>query len=407
LKFEFYLEIACPPCFARRCGRGNCILEIIIYYFMSKDYYQILGVSKSASQDEIKKAFRKLAHEYHPDKKSGNEAKFKEINEAYQVLGNEEKRKQYDQFGQTFNNASGFSGGQGFGGFNWQDFARASGQGGFNSGNFSFNGEEFDLGDLFGDLFGGARSRSRAKQKVGEDIQIQLAIDFKEAIFGAEKIIVLDKQDVCDKCTGSGAEPGSKIITCPECHGRGKKQQTQQTFFGVFATEVICQTCDGTGKKPEKFCNRCHGQGRVRNKREIKITIPAGIDENQEIKIAGQGHVGPKGTSAGNLYVSFQIRPDRKFIRQGQNILTKINLNIVQASLGDKVEVETVDGPVILKIPESTESGKIFILKDKGVPELNRPSRRGDMLVEVFVKTPSRLSRKAKKILEELKEEII
>jgi len=369
---------------------------------MSKDYYQILGIPKTASQDEIKKAFRKLAHEHHPDKKSGNEAKFKEINEAYQVLGNEEKRKQYDQFGQTFNSSGGFGNGQDFGGFNWQDFAHQS-----NSGGFSFNGEDFDLGDLFGDFFGGSRSRGRAKEQKGEDIQIQLAIDFKEAIFGAEKIIILDKQDVCDRCAGHGAEPGSKIITCPECGGRGKKQQTQQTFFGVFATEIICPTCAGEGKKPEKFCSKCHGQGRVKNKKEIKITIPAGIDENQEIKITGQGNAGPKSRTPGNLYVSFKIGSDKKFERQGQNIITKINLNIIQASLGDKVEVETVDGPVILKIPEGTESGKIFILKDKGVPELNRPGRRGDMLVEVFVKTPSRLSRKAKKLLEELKEEIV
>ncbi|HPA25525.1 MAG TPA: molecular chaperone DnaJ [bacterium] len=378
---------------------------------MSKNYYDTLGVSKNATQDEIKKAFRKLAHEHHPDKKSGNEAKFKEINEAYQILGNEEKRKQYDQFGSTFNSATGGTGGfnnaQGFGGggFNWQDFARQNSGGG---GGFSFNGEEFDLGDIFGDVFGfgGGHSRSRTKSYVGEDIEIVLTIDFKEAIFGAEKIIYLEKYDTCENCQGSGAEVGSKISTCPECKGTGQIRQAQRTIFGTIATNMVCPTCNGAGEKPEKFCSKCHGSGRVKNKKEIKISIPTGIDENQQIKISGGGHTGEKKHRAGDLYVSFRINKDKKFVRQGQNILTKLNIDFVQATLGDKIEIETLDGAVNLKIPEATQTGKILVLKDQGVPELNRPNRRGDLLVEIFVKTPEKISRKAKKLLEELKNEL-
>jgi len=376
---------------------------------MSKNYYDILGVQKNASQDEIKKAFRKLAHEHHPDKAGGNEAKFKEINEAYQALGNEEKRQQYDQFGQTFNsgqgfNAGGFGGGQGF---NWQDFARQSGAN-QQQGGFSFNAEDFDLGDLFGDFFGGGRKTRRrsSHSETGEDIEIQMIIDFKEAIFGAEKFIVLEKQDMCDRCSGSGNEPGSKIITCPECKGAGEVRQIQRTIFGVFATASICNTCSGIGKKPEKFCSKCHGQGRVKDKKEIKISIPAGIDEGQQIKISGQGNAGFKASRAGDLFISFRIMPNQHFKRDGQNILSQTEINMADAALGAKVEVETVDGPVILKIPEGTQSGKVFILKNKGVPELNRESRRGDHLVEMIVKTPTKISRKGRKILEELKEEI-
>ncbi len=371
----------------------------------NKDYYELLGVSKSASQEEIKKAFRKLAHEHHPDKKSGDEAKFKEINEAYQVIGSEEKRKQYDQFGSAYNSAGGFNAGQGFGGgFNWQDFARQN-----SSGGFSFNSEDIDLGDIFGDVFGfgGGRSRAgRARTSVGEDIEIVLTIDFKEAIFGAEKLIYLEKNDTCDGCQGSGAEAGSKISTCPECKGAGQIRQTQRTIFGNIATNVVCGTCHGAGEKPEKFCSKCHGSGRVKNKKEIKISIPAGIDENQQIKISGAGHAGEKKIRAGDLYVSFKINPDKKFVRQGQNILTKLSIDFVQAALGDKIEIETLDGVVSLKIPEGTQTGKVLSLSNKGVPELNRPNRRGDMLVEVVVKTPERISRQGKKLLEELKNEL-
>jgi molecular chaperone DnaJ len=371
---------------------------------MSKNYYDTLGVSKTASQDEIKKAFRKLAHEHHPDKKHGNETKFKEINEAYQVLGNEEKRKQYDQFGSAFNNADGFNAG-GFGGqgFNWQDFARQyGGQGGFRT-NVNFDGMEgFDLGDIFGDFFGGTRGRGRSRRHSGEDIEAQMTIDFREAVFGAEKIISLDKQEICEKCAGKGHEVNEKIITCPECKGAGQVRQEQRTIFGVFQSMGVCPTCHGEGKKPEKFCGKCHGAGRVKNKKEIKIKIPAGIDAGQSIKISGAGNAGEKGSAAGDLFISFQVRSDKIFRREDENILTKKEINIAQAALGDKIEVETLDGLVEMKIPEGTQSGKIFILKDRGVPILNSRGR-GDQLVEVVVKIPTKLSRKEKQLLEELR----
>jgi len=361
---------------------------------MSKDYYSTLGVDKKASQDEIKKAFRKKAHEHHPDKGNGDEAKFKEINEAYQTLGNKEKRAQYDQFGSTFN--SGGMGGQqgGFGG-NWQDFARASGSA------QDFNG--INLEDLMGDLFGGRQRSSRTGSAGGEDIQIQMTIDFKEAVFGAEKIISLDKQDSCDKCSGKGYESKSKIITCPQCKGSGQIQQTQRTIFGAFSTATICPTCKGEGKKPEQYCSKCHGNGRTKTKKQIKITIPAGIDSGQTIKISQQGNSGVRGNISGDLYVSFNIKPDKEFTRENYNILSKTEINISQASLGDKIKINTLDGFVNLKIPAGTQSRKVFILKNKGVPVLNSTGRRGDHQVEVIVNIPTKLSRKQKKLLEELK----
>ncbi|MFH1610849.1 MAG: molecular chaperone DnaJ [Patescibacteria group bacterium] len=371
---------------------------------MAKDYYSILGVDRKSSQDEIKKAFRKKAHEHHPDKGNGDDTKFKEVNEAYQTLGNKDKRAQYDQFGTTFDSAG--MGGGGQGGFNWQDFAKHYG-GQQQSYRTNINFE--DIGDIFGDfgdLFGRGQRSSRTRSASGEDIQIHMTIDFREAVFGAEKIISLDKQDSCDKCSGKGYEDKTKIITCPQCNGSGQIQQTQRTMFGVFSTASVCPTCKGEGKKPEQYCSKCHGEGRTKIKRELKITIPAGIDTGQTIKISEQGNVGSKGSMSGDLYISFDIRSDKEFTRENYNILSKIEINISQASLGDKIEINTLDGLVNLKIPSGTQSGKIFILKNKGVPVLNSPSRRGDQQVEVNVKIPTRLSRKQKKLLEELKEEL-
>ena len=370
---------------------------------MPKDYYSILGVDKKSSQDEIKKAFRKKAHEHHPDKGGGDDSKFKEINEAYQTLGNKEKRSQYDQFGTTFDSA-GMGGGQG--GFNWQDFARQQGgqQGGYQT-NANFEG--IDLGDIFGDLFGGGRRSSRTHSASGEDIQIHMTIDFREAVFGSEKNISLDKQDKCDKCSAKGYEDKTKVITCPQCNGSGQVQQTQRTMFGVFSSASVCPTCKGEGKKPENYCSKCHGEGRNKTKAELKITIPAGINVGQTIKITEQGNVGPKGSMAGDLYISFNIKEDKEFIREEYNILSKVEINMSQAALGDKIEINTLDGSVNLKIPSGTQSGKVFVLKGKGVPVLNSPGRRGDLQVEVVVKTPTRLSRKEKKLLEELNKEFI
>jgi len=367
---------------------------------MPKDYYKTLGVDKSASQEEIKKAFRKKAHEYHPDKDGGDEAKFKEANEAYQTLGNKEKRSQYDQFGTTFDSA-GMGGGQGF---NWQDFARQQGQGGFRS-NVNFD-DLGGLGDIFGDLFNRGGGRSQTRRQGGEDIQINMNIDFREAVFGAEKNIRLDKLDTCEKCKGKGYDDKTKIITCPECNGKGQTQHTQRTIFGVFSTATTCPTCKGEGKKPESYCSDCHGEGRKKNKKEIKITIPAGISGNETIRINGQGNVGSKGSAPGDLFVSFNIKSDKEFERQGYDIFSKAEINISQAGLGDKIEISTLDGPVKLKIPSGTQSGKVFVLKNKGVPVLNSPGRRGDQQVEVVVKVPRNLSRRAKKLLDELNREL-
>lgn len=368
---------------------------------MSKDYYSALGVAKSASQDEIKKAFRKLAHEYHPDKNgSGDEKKFKEINEAYQVLGNAEKRKQYDQFGSAFNNA----GGTGFGGagFNWQDFARqAGGQGGFRS---SVNFEDFDLGDIFGDFFGGGRSRSASRSR-GSDLEYRMEISLKESAFGAEKIINIEKQDECDNCGGKGYEAKAKIISCPECKGSGRVVRQQRTIFGAFQTETICPTCEGEGSKPDKFCSVCHGAGRVKKAKQLKIKIPAGINQGESIKLSGEGEAGEKGSPAGDLYISFVIKAEAGFKREGYDILSRQEINMVQAAMGDKIEVETLGGRVKLKIPAGVQSGQVFKLEGTGAYKLHGRGR-GDQLVEVVVKTPKRLSRKAKKLLEELGDEI-
>jgi len=367
-----------------------------------KDYYSILGVDKNASQEEIKKAFRKKAHQYHPDKQGGDEAKFKEVSEAYKVLGTPEKRKQYDQFGSTFNGA-GFGGGQGgagagFGG-NWQDFARQAGGAGGGMG-FDFD----DLGDIFGDIFGfssgGARGRRR-QPKQGRDIQAQLEVDFMESVFGTEKDVELEKNVVCDNCNGQGAEPGSKVSTCPSCGGSGQVEQTQNTFLGAMRTVTVCPECRGEGKKIEQPCKKCNGSGTIREKEKITIKIPAGVSEGQQIRLSGKGEAGEKGAPAGDLYVIVKVKPSSKFERQGDDILTKEKISFKQAALGDKIDVETIHGQVKLKIPAGTQTGKVFKLRGKGVPHLGRGGY-GDHLVEVVVETPTRLSKKQKKALEEL-----
>jgi len=369
---------------------------------MAKDYYDILGVSKGASQDEIKKAFRKMAHQYHPDKAGGNEAKFKEINEAYQVLSNSEKRSQYDQYGQTFEQAQRQGG---FGGFSWQDFARQSGGpfgGGFRTENVEF--DFGDLGDIFGDLFGfGGRSRTRRtrERRKGQDVEISMEIDFREAVFGKEKIIDLYKNVTCPHCSGNGAEPGSKIITCATCGGSGQVEQVQHTILGQFRTVGVCPECRGEGKKASENCSKCRGQGRVRDTEKIKVKIPAGIDNGETIRLTGKGEAGQKGGVAGDLYITLRVKPDPEFKRDGYDIRSETEISFSQAALGTKIEVNTLDGSVRLKIPSSTQSGKIFILKGKGVPRL-RGSGCGDQFVTVNVVTPAKLTKKQKELLKEL-----
>lgn len=361
---------------------------------MGKDYYNILGVDKGASQEEIKKAFRKKAHEYHPDKANGDEAKFKEINEAYQVLGNEQKRKQYDQFGSAFQN--GQAGGGGFGGF--------EGFSGFSNGADGFNINMDDLGDIFGgmgDIFGFGGGRSGRRQSRGADIQTILTIDFMEAVFGAEKEIKLKKAVVCDKCKGNGAEPGSKIETCKTCGGAGHVTKVQRTILGNMQVQTTCSDCQGEGKTYDKKCSKCGGSGIAQEIVNLKVKIPAGINNGETIRLSGQGEAGQKGASAGDLYIKIRVNSDKNFRREGYDIHTTKEVSFTQAALGDKIEVETVEGVVKLKIPEGTQSGTVFKLKGKGVEKLQGRGK-GDHFIEIKIRTPKNLSRKQKDLLKEL-----
>lgn len=359
---------------------------------MAKDYYNILGVDKNASKEDIKRAFRKLAHQYHPDKEGGDAEKFKEVNEAYQILSDDKKRSQYDQFGSTFEQAQA---GGGFSGF--EGFRDASG---FANG-FNINME--DLGDVFGDFFGfggGRKQRASYGPKRGNDIEASLEVGFEEAVFGTEKELSLDKIITCDHCHGNGAEPGSKIITCPQCKGTGQIKQSQRTILGTFQTVTTCPTCKGKGKYPEKACSKCNGLGVIQGTKNIKVKIPAGIDNGEIIKLGGQGEAGLNGGPNGDLFIAINVKPHSRFKRKGYDIYTKEYISFKQAALGDKIKVQTIDDGVKLKIPEATQTGTIFKLKGKGIPKL-RGFGRGDHFVEVIVETPRNLTRAQKKALEE------
>jgi molecular chaperone DnaJ len=363
---------------------------------MSKDYYKILGVDKNANQEEIKRAFRKLAHEYHPDKPTGDEAKFKEINEAYQVIGNEEKRKKFDQFGSTFDQQGGFGGGAG-----WEDFMRqARGGGGFNGANFDFGGG--DLGDILGDLFGfgggGGRSRGTKKHK-GDDIEVDVKIELKDAAFGIKKEFELYKNIKCEHCHGNMAEPGTPITTCKNCNGSGVVVQMQRTFIGSFQTQVACPECHGEGKKAEKKCTKCDGQGITKQKEIINVDIPAGVEDGMTLRVHGKGNAGSHGGANGDLFVRIRVKEDERFQRFGDDLLFKEKIDFTQAILGVKLDVETLDGVVELKIPEGTQPNTRFRLKNKGMGHLNS-SGRGDMYVEIEVVIPKSVSRKQRQLLE-------
>jgi len=358
---------------------------------MSKDYYDILGVSKTATEEEIKKAFRKKAHQHHPDKDGGDEAKFKEINEAYQVLGNKDKRSQYDRFGSAYSNQAG--GGGGYGGFE-----------GFGNGQ-GFNINMDDLGDLFGGFgdmfgFGGGGSSRRKRSTRGSDVQVNIEIPFMESVFGVERAIKFYKTNTCKTCSGNGAEPGSEIETCKNCHGSGVVMQVQRTILGAMQMQTPCPTCQGEGKIISKPCKTCHGTGLYKENVEMTVKIPAGISDEEMIRLTGQGEAGTKGGGAGDLYIKVSVIHDNRFQRKGDDIVSKATISFPEAALGTKIDIVTVDGLVSLKIPEGTQSGKVFILKSRGVPHL-RSKGRGDHLVEVTVKTPTDLSKKQKQLLEE------
>jgi molecular chaperone DnaJ len=353
---------------------------------MSKDYYKILNLSKGASQDEVKRSFRELAHKHHPDK-GGDAEKFKELNEAYQVLGNAEKRQQYDQYGTTFDNMGAGGGGNPFSGF-----------GGFGQGGQGFNINMDDLGDIMGDFFGGGgggrRGGTRAKTKArGADIEMNLNLSFRDSIFGGEKILELYKNAKCEVCAGSGAEPGSKINTCTQCNGSGKITRVQNTVFGNFQTSGICPRCAGEGSSAEKLCKQCNGAGIRKKSVTLKVNIPAGIEDGAILRVSGGGEGARGGT--GDLYLHINVASDKKFTREGENIITKAPLDFKTAALGGYINVETLDGEMRIKIPEGTESGQVFRLRGKGVAGI------GDLLVHVYITVPKKLSKKQKKLLEE------
>jgi len=355
------------------------------------DYYEILGVPRDASQEEIKKAFRRLAHKYHPDK-GGDEKKFKEINEAYQVLSDEKKRAQYDKYGRVFEEGGPSGGAETF--WSWPDV----------------NGFEFDfgnLGEVFEEFFGGWKSRSSRTKNIkrGSDIQINIEINLEDTLKTTLKKITLYKQTVCGRCNGSGAEPGTKVKECFSCRGTGQVQQIKKTIFGSFTTITTCPLCKGEGVTPGKPCNVCRGEGRIKGEEDLEIRIPAGIDDQQVIKIVGKGNAGRKGGPAGDLYIKFSIKPHPLFERKGDDLFTQAEISLSQAALGGEVEIKTLENEtLILKIPAGTESGKVLRISGKGIPHFGGYGR-GNLYVEIKIKIPRKLTKNQKELLEKLRQE--
>lgn len=354
-----------------------------------KDYYSILGVTKSASEDEIKKAFRTLAHKYHPDKKGGDEAKFKEVSEAYAVLSDKQKRAQYDQFGQ-YQAGGGNPFGQGFGGFDFSNFA------GFQGG----NGQafEFDLGDIFGDVFGGGNGRTRR----GRDISIDIEISFKDAVFGVERRVLITKLGECDTCQGTGAKKGAGMSQCAVCGGRGSMKEARSTFFGTFTSTRTCPTCKGKGEVPKEQCTVCRGEGVLRRQEEIHIVIPGGIEDGEMIRMPGRGEAAP-GSAPGDLYVKVHVKPDKLFTREGNNLVTALSVRLSEALLGSQHTLNTLEGDIKIDIPAGVAHGELIRIRGKGVP-YGRGSR-GDLFVRVDIEFPKKLSRAARAAVEALQKE--
>lgn len=356
-----------------------------------RDYYEVLGVSKSADATEIKKAYRKLAMKYHPDKNQGDkeaEEKFKEINEAYEVLSDETKRKNYDQFGHEGVNGQGFGGAGGFGG---------QGFGGFDD----IFGDIF--GDMFGGGFGGGRQRRRGPER-GADIRQRINISFEEAAFGKKVQVKINRSEECNECHGSGAKPGTSKKTCSTCNGSGQVQSVQRTPFGNIASTRTCSTCNGEGEVIESPCTKCHGKGSIRKTKTIEVDIPAGIDEGQMIKLSGQGELGTRGGPRGDLYIEVNVKSHQLFTREGYDVYLEMPITFAQATLGDKIQVPTLDGKVEYEIPEGTQTGTVFRLKGKGIPKL-RSNVRGDQYVKVTVEIPKKLNDKQKELVRQFAKE--
>ena len=356
-----------------------------------RDYYEVLGVDKNASADDIKKAYRKKALQYHPDRNPGDkeaEAKFKECNEAYEVLSNSEKKALYDQYGfagvdPNFNPNAGFGGG--FGG---------SGFGGFD-----------DLGDIFGSIFGGGSGRRANPNgpRRGENIGTQLEITFEEAAFGTEKEVSVSRVEDCPKCSGTGCADGTQPETCPNCGGSGQVRTTQNFMGMTMQSTAACPKCGGRGKIIKTPCSTCKGKGKVRHTQKIKVKIPAGVDEGQTVRVRGEGSAGANGGPAGDLLVEIYIKDHPLFQRDGVNVLCEMPITFTQAALGAEIEVPTLDGRVRYTVPEGTQTGTTFRLRGKGIPYVNSKTR-GDQLVTVVVETPTKLTREQKDLLRKLDE---
>jgi molecular chaperone DnaJ len=347
-----------------------------------RDYYEVLGLSRNADAGEIKRAYRTLARKHHPDinRESGAEERFKEINEAYEVLSDPDRRATYDRFGHA---ADGMGGAGPFGGFGGSPF-----------------------GDLFESFFGGAGSARRQTGPVrGHDLEVTLTVAFEEAVFGAEKEVELTRLETCEACHGTRMRDGQTPPRCPTCGGTGEVRRVQQTILGQFMSSAPCSTCMGEGVTIPDPCPTCKGRGRVTRARTISVSIPAGIDENATLRLSGQGEAGPRGGQAGNLYVKVRIEPHPLFTRTNKTIQHQVGINIAQAALGDVIEIDTLDGPVELKVPKGTQSGQQFRLRGRGVPDL-RGGERGDQIVTVQVMTPKHLTEEQQMLLEQLAESL-
>lgn len=343
------------------------------------EYYDRLGVSKDASQDEIKRAYRKMSKKYHPDinKEPGAEEKYKEVQEAYETLSDDQKRAAYDQYGPD--GANGFGGQGGFGGFD---------------GGAGFGGFE----DIFSSFFGGGATRNPNAPRQGDDLQYRVNLSFEEAIFGAEKEVHYNREATCKTCSGSGAKPGTSPVTCGRCHGQGVINVDTQTPLGMMRRQVTCDVCHGTGQEIKEPCQTCHGTGHEKQSHKVSVKIPAGVETGQQIRLAGQGEAGFNGGPYGDLFVIINVNPSDKFTRDGSTIYYTLNISFVQAALGDTVEVPTVQGNVEMTIPAGTQTGKTFRLKGKGAPRL-RGGSQGDQHVTVKIVTPTKLNDAQKEAL--------
>lgn len=349
-----------------------------------QDYYEALGITKGASDDEIKKAYRQMAKKYHPDMNPGNaeaEKKFKEVNEAYSILSDPEKKAQYDQFGH-----SAFEPGGGYG------------QGGFQGGFGDFG---FDMGDIFSSFFGGSRSSGRTSGPIdGEDIRVRILLTFEEAVFGCKKDVSYAKVQKCDDCSGTGAQKGTSVERCSRCGGTGSVRVQKNVFGMMMQSQTTCPDCGGQGKKIQSPCSKCRGAGQIRVNKKLSVTIPAGIDDGQSIVLRGQGHEGKNGGYAGDLQVVVSVKKHNVFERDGYDLYCEVPITISEATLGAKIKIPTIDGEVEYDIPEGTQTGSTFTIKQKGVPVVNsRDNKRGNLYVTVAVETPRGLSEAQKELL--------